>query len=120
MTSTGRPSFSTPHGVIYRIHGNTSDLRPFSQPAFTTGLAQINIFMDRIAQLTDGGFTIHQNHTHLTGGQFNQRVSSLLSHQLGVSSGTSYNLAALTGAQFNIMDLGAQWYIAYRQACCRA
>jgi len=55
MTPSGGPSFTATHGVIDRIHGDTSDLGPFTQPAFTAGFAQIKILMGHITQLADGG-----------------------------------------------------------------
>jgi hypothetical protein len=44
--------------MVDRIHGNTTNFRPSSIPTFSPGFSQRNIFMNDIAELSNGGFAL--------------------------------------------------------------
>ena len=59
-----------------------------------------------VGNLTDDCGAVHGHVAHLTGGQTNQSVAILLSHQLShVASGTN-QLSAAAGIQLDVVDDG--------------
>ena len=48
VTTTGRASFTTAHGMVDRVHGDAPDPRTFSKPSFPAGFAQGLVFMFNI------------------------------------------------------------------------
>ena len=57
MTTTGTLAFTSTHGMIDGIHGNTTDMRTFAHPAGAACLAQFLALMLTISHLTDAGAT---------------------------------------------------------------
>ena len=65
--------------------------------ALAAGLAQVDILMVEVGNNADGGDAVQTNVAHLTGGQTNQSVAILLSHQLSHDASGTDQLAALPG-----------------------
>jgi hypothetical protein len=65
MPATLGPTFTTTQWVIDRVHSHTPDSGPYSQPSWLAGLANCNIFVVNITNLTDGRRTGQVNQTYL-------------------------------------------------------
>ena len=64
--------------VVDRVHGHAAGLRAFAQPAVAAGLADVDDFMIRVADLADGGAALLQDQPHFAGGQLDLGVLAFL------------------------------------------
>ncbi len=103
MPSTSGSSFSATHGVSDRVHSHASDMRaPASMPVFSS-LANPDILMVQISELTDGCSTLQSDHTQLSGGQRQMGPVAVFSCQTSNSASRPDHLSAATGSHFYIM-----------------
>ena len=116
MPSTRTLSFTTTHGMINRIHGDTANMGPFSYPSGATGLAKFLALMLAIPYLTDTCTTKPVKFSHFPRRQSDQNVLSFLGHQLCRRSCTPNKLGSFPNFHLDIMDDGTQRYICHRQA----
>jgi hypothetical protein len=77
---------------------------------FTTGLAQPDILMVRIAQTADCRTALLANHSHLTARQNNRNPVTFFSHNSRDTAGTSDQFPALAGPHLNIVNLKTTRY----------
>ena len=63
--------------------------------------------MLKVADLTDGGITILEDQSNLTGGKFDMGLFPFLCHQLTRASGAADDLATLSYLQLDIMNQNA-------------
>jgi hypothetical protein len=119
MPASRRTSFTAAHGVIDRVHGNTSHFGPSAQPAPASGFAQIDIFMAQISQLTDGRPAVQKDHSNLSGWEFEQRISLFLGHQLCIGARTPDYLSAFSRAQFDVVYMCTERDVGNRQRISR-
>ena len=64
MPATGRLTFTTTHRMINRVHYYATDMRFFAHPSFPTGLADTDILMLVIADLTYRGHALDEHFAH--------------------------------------------------------
>lgn len=115
MSSPRCLAFTTTHGMINRVHGDTTHPRPTPQPSPPTRLSQGDVFVALVAHLTDRGLTLRQDHVYLTGRQFDVGISPFLGHQLGKASRAPHQLSTSPRSKLDVVDLGACGNIAKRQ-----
>jgi hypothetical protein len=105
--------------VIDRIHCNASNLGPSPQPPFPPGLAEGDIFMYDISNLSDGGLTVQKNPPNLTRGQLDQGIWIFFGHELGVCAGAADDLTPSSHPKLNVVDMGTQGNVPQRQGIAR-
>jgi hypothetical protein len=87
MATTRPPSFTPTHRVIDWVHRGTADVRTNPHPTGTTSLADPNIHVIQITDLTDGRSARAGNAAHFARGQSNLSPLAIASVQRGVSPG---------------------------------
>ena len=97
-------ALATAHRVVDRIHGDTTNRRPHSAPAFSTGFAELSQIVLAVANLTNSCTTVHVNLAHLTRTQAHCRVSAFASGKLCIRSGRAHELSALAGFHLDVVN----------------
>ncbi len=103
-----RVTFTTTVRVVDRVHRRTTDMGPNTQPSRTSGLANGDVLMIDIADLSDRRHTLDMDTSHLARWQTHGRVVAFLCHQLSRRASGADNLTAATTLQFDVMDLRTQ------------
>ena len=75
--------------------------------AFAAGLADVDVGVVDVADLTDGGKAVQTDLAHLGGGEADGGHAVLLGHQLGGDAGAADELGALAGVELDVVDHGA-------------
>ena len=104
MTSARSFTFTTAVRVIIRVHNNAANRGTNAHVSLSAGLTNGNVFVIKIAKHSDGRFAAEVNHTHLTRGHTNLRITVFLSHQLGTAARTSYQLTALSFGKLYVVN----------------
>ena len=107
MTARGS-AFAAAHRVVDRVHGNASYARPDAAPAGTAGLTKRDFLMISVADHADSGARFQGDQTDFAAAHANVSELAFLRHQGRETAGAAHQLSALTGDQFDIVDLGAQ------------
>ena len=81
-TTLGSP-FTTAVRVVDRVHRGATDVGPTPHPAISSGLADDDIHMIRIADPTDRRSTTGRHPPHFATGQFQLRPSRVTGLELG-------------------------------------
>ena len=85
--------------------------------ALTASLAEVDVLVVDVGDLTDDCSAVDGHVAHLTRGQTNQSVTVLLSHQLShVASGTN-QLSAAAGIQLDVVDDGTDGDVLEAGSC---
>jgi hypothetical protein len=61
MSTAGRLAFASAHGMIDRVHGDSTRVRPFAYPPGTSRFAEFYTFVVDVADLPNGGATANVN-----------------------------------------------------------
>ena len=93
--------------MVDRVHGHTTGLGLLALPAVAAGLADLDQLVLAVADLADGGATVDHHATHLGGGHTQRGVVAFLGDQLDGDAGRTADLAALAGAQLDVVHGGA-------------
>jgi hypothetical protein len=80
MTTTGTFSFTTAHWMIHRVHGDASNMRPFTEPASTASFTEFPALIFPVANLTDAGTTKIIKFSYFTRRQPDEYIFTLFSH----------------------------------------
>ena len=97
-------ALATAVGVVAGVHNGTTAAGTHAHVALAACLAQVDVLVVDVGNLTDDCGAVHGHVAHLTRGQTNQSVAILLSHQLShVASGTN-QLSAAAGIQLDVVD----------------
>ncbi len=80
MTASGSFPFTSTHGVIYRIHGNSPHLGTASKPALSTCLSERYVLMIHIPDLTHRRSTQNVNPPHFPGRESHLSIISFFGH----------------------------------------
>ena len=109
-------ALATAVGVVAGVHNGTTAAGTNAHVALTAGLAQVDVLVVDVGNLAHNCGAVHGHVAHLTGGQTNQSVAILLSHQLShVASGTN-QLSAAAGIQLDVVDDGTDGDVLEGQA----
>src|SRR6185295_18194015 len=101
-------ALAAPVGVIDRIHGHAADRRANALPAIAPGLADRLVLVIEVPDLSHRGVAVHEGLAHLPGGQPQQGITALASDQLGPDTRGAGQLAALSGAELDVVQRGAE------------
>jgi len=93
-------------GMVICVHGHTTHGRPDSQPTGTTGLAEISVFPQRVADLANGGTAVAQDFAHFSTLQADLRVTTtfFMGNDLAESSGGTDKDAGAVRTEGNGVD----------------
>ena len=109
-------ALATTVGMVAGVHNGTTAAGTHAHVALAACLAQVDVLVVDVGNLTDDCGAVHGHVAHLTGGQTNQSVAILLSHQLShVASGTN-QLSAAAGIQLDVVDDGTDGDVLEGQA----
>lgn len=70
-----------------------------------TGLAEVDVFVFEIADLTDGSLAVKTDDADFTGGKSDLRNAVFLSHKLSSGTGAADELTALARIKLNVVNL---------------
>lgn len=104
MSSTGRFSFTTTHGMIHRVHGNTPNLGTPAPPSVGPGFTQRNVFMVEIPNLSHRCPTADMHPANLTRGQLDLGILTLLGHELRGGTGAACQLSPFSRSQLDVVN----------------
>jgi hypothetical protein len=83
--------------VIYRVHRDTTRMRPAAKPTTTPCLAETNVHMVDITDLANDSFTIHVNEPDFARWQADMGIFTFLRHKCRLSASTPRNLGTFLG-----------------------
>src|SRR5579864_1442362 len=115
MPSTGSFSFTTPVGMVDRVHRDTSVHWTPSQPTSASRFADRDVLVIDIADLADRRHAVLRDLAGLPGRQFHERVLFFLRNKLRRSTGRTHHLPALAWLEFQVVDDSAWRNIPQRQ-----
>src|SRR3954447_4421892 len=104
VTSARSLSFAATVWMVDRVHRHTAVHRTTSQPAGASSLADGDVLVIEIADLSDSRHALYQHPAGLAGRQLQQRVLAFLGHQLCLGAGRTRHLRALARLQLNVVD----------------
>ena len=87
--------------VVNRVHDRTADGRTNASPTRATGLADNDVGVLGIADLTDGGAAAEKNAAQLRRRKTQNGVPVVLTHELNGSTGGASHRSAFTGLELN-------------------
>ncbi|AJE02536.1 hypothetical protein GPICK_03345 [Geobacter pickeringii] len=119
MAPSRGSTFTTTVGVINRVHCNTPNLRTPTEPTGAACLTKRNIFMIKVANLTNSRNAVKKNHANFTRRKFHLRILAFLRHQLRKGPRAPCQLPTFSNLQFNVMNDGTKWYSTKRQRISR-
>ena len=101
-------ALATAVGVVAGVHDGTTAAGTDAHVALTASLAEVDVLVVDVGDLTDDCGAVDGHVAHLARGQTDQSVAVLLSHQLShVASGTD-QLSAAAGVQLDVVDDGTE------------
>src|SRR5690348_9292783 len=74
VTPAGSLAFAAAVRMVDRVHGDAPIVRALAQPARASGLADGDVLVVEVADLSDGGHAIHHYAARLARRQLQQRV----------------------------------------------
>src|SRR4029079_260767 len=101
--------------VVDRVHGDAARLRLDALPTVAAGLADLHELVLSVAARADGGAAVDRHAAHLGRGHAQRGVVAFLGDQLHGHAGGTPDLAALTRAQLDVVQRGADRDVAQRQ-----
>ena len=99
-------ALATTMRMVAGVHDGTTAAGADAHVALAAGLAKVDVLVVEVGNNADGGDAVQTNVAHLTGGQTDQSVTILLSHQLRHNASGTDQLAALAGIQLDVVDHG--------------
>src|SRR6478672_4756885 len=115
LSADRRFTLATTVRMIARVHDRAAHGRAPTHVTTATGLADHDVLMIDIADLTQRGHARQKHQPHLAGRHPDLGVLADLGHQLGRRAGGAAHLAALAWRQLNVMDLRAGGDVLQRQ-----
>ena len=119
MAAAGALALTTAHGMIVRIHRNTTNLGTIALPAVAACLAELLALMLIVADLADAGATPAMKLAHLAGRKLHKNIIAFLRHQLGRNSGAAHQLRAFADLHLDIVDDAAKGHVAHGKTVAR-
>src|SRR6201992_394039 len=87
VTTTGGLALTTTVRVVDRVHGHAANRRALALPAVTAGLAELDVALLGVANLTDGRAALDGHPADFTGRHAERRVRAFLGQQLDPGAG---------------------------------
>src|SRR5690606_4221889 len=106
--SSRGPSFSTAHGVIHRVHGNSAGAGPDPLPTIPASLTHGFQLVVAVRHRTHCRHTGTENAAGFPGRHAQNAVFIFFSVELGMGSGGTGQSASLSGPKLNIVNDGSQ------------
>src|SRR5262245_15616149 len=103
VPATGGLAFTATVRMVDRVHRHTAVGRSDSHPTLTTGLADRDILVVHIRDLTDGRHARHQYPAGLARRQFDQGIVAFLGDQLRRATGRAHHLRTFTWLQLDVV-----------------
>ena len=85
------------------VHGYASNVWSATTVPASSGLADANILMIQVSDLTNSGPALQTNHSQLTGGQDQMSPVAILGGQAGDAAGGAYQLSSASGCHFDVV-----------------
>src|SRR5512140_521298 len=101
-------AFTAAHRVIHRVHRDAAVVRPPAEPAAAAGLADHDVFMLEIADLSHRAVALLVEDPHLARRELHLRVLPFLGDELAGRSGAAADLAAATRNDLQVVDVRAE------------
>lgn len=98
-----RPS-PPPCRVVDRVHDRAADRRADAEVAGLAGLAELDVLMLEVADLTDGGLAVETHEPDLARGEADLRHAVFLGHKLRGGAGGANKLRAAAGIKLDGVD----------------
>src|SRR5262245_12612805 len=95
MTAAGGLAFTAAERMIDRVHRHAADVRPLAEPPAAARLADRHVLVIEVADLTDGGETLHVDLANLARRHLDRGVLAFLGDQLHRRPGAARDLPAL-------------------------
>src|ERR1700682_1787599 len=102
--------------VVDGVHRGTACLRADAHVTLAPGLADLDILMIGVADRADRRAALGADHPHFARRQPQRDVIALLRQQLHADPRRPRQLATAAGRQLDVVDNGAGWHVAERQA----
>ena len=104
IVADGRLTFTTAMGVVVRVHDGASDGRSFTEPSGSASLAFVDKVVILVSDVADRGTAGKEELADFTGSQSQRGILAFLAEDLGSRSGSTADLAALAGFEFDVVD----------------
>ena len=102
--------------MVVGVHDRTTAAGTDAHVALAAGLAQVDVLVVDVGDLADDCGAVQGHVAHLAGGQTDQGVAILLSHQLCHVAGGADQLGAAAGVQLDVVDDGTDGDVLEGQA----
>ena len=117
MLATDRAAtFAAAVRMVYRVHSYAAIRRTNAQPARTTRLADCDVLVVKVADLSDCCAAVDVNFAHFARRHTDCCVNTLFSHELSRRARTANELPALADFEFDIVNHGADRNVFERQS----
>src|SRR5262245_3198309 len=107
MTSARGLAFTAAQRVIHRIHRDAADVRSPPQPSAAARLADRDVLVIEVADLTDGREALNIDVPNLARRHLHRRQEPFLRDELHSRSSRTRDLSALAGLELDVVDHGA-------------
>src|SRR5271165_4530151 len=104
VAATGTLALATAERVVDRVHGHTANRRPLPLPAVAARLAELDVALLGVADLTHGRAALHADPPDLAGRHAKRGVAALLGQQLDAGTRRTGDLRAAAGTQLDGVD----------------
>src|SRR6056297_259041 len=104
MTAARGLAFTTPMGMVDRVHDHTANGRANTAPAFGAGLAQLFEVVLAVRDLAYRRAAVHMNLAHLAGAKKQRGVAAFARNQLDRRTGRACHLTALARLHLHVVD----------------
>src|SRR5512143_1408063 len=103
MASSRGLALAAAHRVVDRVHRDAAVVRLPSEPAVAAGLADGNVLVLEVSDLADRGVAVHTHAPELARRHTEERVRSLLRHELSAGPRRAGHLAAAARLEFHVV-----------------
>src|SRR5262249_43655379 len=104
VAAARRAALAAPHGVVDRVHGDPSVVRPAPLPARAAGLADVHAGVLDVPDLADGGAAIEMHAAGLARGEPDLTPVPLLGHELGARPRRPAQLRPARDLELDVVD----------------
>src|SRR5262249_59749650 len=119
MPPAGRLSFAAAERVIHRVHRHTAHVWTLAKPATAACLADRDVLVIKVADLSDRRDALDIDLANLTGRHADGRVLALARDELHRRTRAARDLAAPARLQLHVVDGGAERDVLQRQTVAR-